>query len=66
VCGFSPAAINRYLGKSEVPEAEVEAFDNMICKEITGGQVSSGLGKENCIVENCVKYPILNRIGAAN
>lgn len=33
---LSPEVINRYMGRSEEPQAEVEVSDNMICKEITG------------------------------
>lgn len=36
---FSLEIINRYLGRSEEEQAEVEVSDNVICREITAKQV---------------------------
>lgn len=32
---FSPIIINRFMGRSEEEQAEMEVSDNVICKEIT-------------------------------
>ncbi|MCI09244.1 envelope-like protein, partial [Trifolium medium] len=64
---FSPAVINKFLGRSEEPQAEVEVTDNDVCKAITANQVKVWPKKGKMpAVKLTVKYAILNRIGAAN
>lgn len=36
---FSPEIINRFLGRNEDEQAEVEVFENLVCREITAKQV---------------------------
>ncbi|XP_050908037.1 uncharacterized protein LOC127121622 [Lathyrus oleraceus] len=64
---FSPEIINRFLGKNEEEQAEVEVSDNIICIEITVKQIKEWprKGKLSAVCLS-VKYAILQRIGAAN
>ncbi|XP_050916248.1 uncharacterized protein LOC127131364 [Lathyrus oleraceus] len=39
VLTFSPAVINKFLGRTEDPHAELEVTDDQVCKEITAKQV---------------------------
>lgn len=39
VVTFSLAVINKFLGRTEEPQAELEVTDDQVCKEITAKQV---------------------------
>lgn len=39
VMTFSPVVINKFLGRTEAPHAELEVIDDQMCKEITAKQV---------------------------
>ncbi|XP_050875185.1 uncharacterized protein LOC127078802 [Lathyrus oleraceus] len=64
---FSPEIINRFFGRSEEEQAEVEVSDNVICREITTKQVKEwprkGKLSAGCL---SVKYVVLHRIGVVN
>ncbi|KAK2387053.1 hypothetical protein QL285_060878 [Trifolium repens] len=64
---FSPAVINKFLGRREDGYSEMEATNNQICKTITANQVKMWplKGKVPSVMLS-VKYAILNRIGAIN
>ncbi|KAK2374766.1 hypothetical protein QL285_075706 [Trifolium repens] len=64
---FSPAVINRFLGRKEDGYTEVEVTNNQVCKTITADQVKVWpmKGKVPSVMLS-VKYAILNRIGAIN
>ncbi|WJX73267.1 hypothetical protein P8452_57071 [Trifolium repens] len=64
---FSPTVINKFLGRSEEPYAEMEANDNYIIKAITAGKVKSWPKKGKLQASKLTPiYNILNRIAAAN
>lgn len=64
---FSPNMINRYMGKCENEQLEIEVPANQICKEITAKQVLQWPRKGKLSTRKLsVKYAILQRIGAAN
>ncbi|XP_050876854.1 uncharacterized protein LOC127080583 [Lathyrus oleraceus] len=64
---FSPEIINRFLGRSEEKQAEVEVSNNVICREITAKQVKEWPRKGKLSASYLsVKYAVLHRIGAAN
>ncbi|MCH82675.1 envelope-like protein, partial [Trifolium medium] len=64
---FSPAVINRFLGRSEEAKAEVEVSNNIVCKTITGNQVKQWPRKGKLSSSRLtMKYDVLNRIGVAN
>lgn len=64
---FSPKIINRFLGKDEEEQAEIEVSDNVICREVTPKQVKGWTRKEKLYASALsVKYVVLHRIGAAN
>ncbi|XP_050890131.1 uncharacterized protein LOC127095494 [Lathyrus oleraceus] len=64
---FSPEIINRFMGRSEKEQAEVEVSDNIVCKEITTKQVSRWLRNDKLSTSKLsVKYDVLHWIGAAN
>ncbi|KAK2402173.1 hypothetical protein QL285_051715 [Trifolium repens] len=64
---FSPAVINRFLGRREDGYSELEPTNNLVCKTITANQVKVWplKGKVPSAMLS-VKYAILNRIGAIN
>jgi histone H3/H4 len=64
---FSPAVINRYLGRKKDGYTAVEVTNNQVCKTITADQdkVWPMKGKVPSVMLS-VKYAILNRIGAIN
>ncbi|XP_050908497.1 uncharacterized protein LOC127122156 [Lathyrus oleraceus] len=65
--GFSPEIINRFLGRNEEEQAEVEVSENVIYKEITTKQVKEWPRKRKLSASDLsAKYDILYRIGAAN
>jgi hypothetical protein len=64
---FSPAIINRFLGRKEDGYSEVEITNNEVCRTITANQVKVWplKGKvPSCMLS--VKYAVLNRIGTVN
>lgn len=64
---FSPKIINRFLGRNKEEQAEVEVYENVICKEITAKQVKEWTRKGKLSASDLsVKYDVLHRIGAAN
>ena len=64
---FSPKIINRFLGRNEEEQAEIEVSDNVICSEITAKQVNEWPRKWKLFASALsVKYVVLHRIGAAN
>ncbi|WJX24287.1 hypothetical protein P8452_13412 [Trifolium repens] len=64
---FSPAIINRFLGRKEDGYTEIEVTNNQVCKIITANQVKMWPLKGKVpFVMLSVKYAILNRIGAIN
>jgi hypothetical protein len=64
---FSPAVINRFLGRREDGYSGLEPTNNQVCKTITANQVKVWplKGKVPSVMLS-VKYVILNRIGAIN
>jgi hypothetical protein len=64
---FSPAIINRFLGRKEDGYSKVEITNNEVCRTITANQVKVWplKGKvPSCMLS--VKYVVLNRIGTVN
>ncbi|XP_050919429.1 uncharacterized protein LOC127136972 [Lathyrus oleraceus] len=62
---FSPDVINRFLGRNEEENIEVEVFDNVIYGEITTKQLKEWPRKGKLSTSYLsVKYPVLHRIGA--
>ncbi|XP_050891014.1 uncharacterized protein LOC127096496 [Lathyrus oleraceus] len=67
VVTFSPTVISKFLGRTNVPQAELEATDDQVCKEITTKQVRHYQNKGKLSAGKLsVKYAILHRIGTAN
>ncbi|XP_050875920.1 uncharacterized protein LOC127079579 [Lathyrus oleraceus] len=64
---FSSEIINMFLGRNEEEQAEVEVFNNVICKEITAKQVKEWETKGKLSASYLtVKYVVLHRIGVTN
>jgi hypothetical protein len=64
---FSPAVINRFLGRKEDGYTEMEVTNYQVCKTISANQVKMWPLKGKVpFVMLSVKYAILNRIGAIN
>ncbi|XP_050876264.1 uncharacterized protein LOC127079959 [Lathyrus oleraceus] len=64
---FSPVMINKFLGRSGEPQAELEVTDDQVCKEITAKQVKQWPNRGKLFVGKLsVKYAILHRIGTTN
>ncbi|XP_050878324.1 uncharacterized protein LOC127082143 [Lathyrus oleraceus] len=55
---FSPEIINRFLGRNEEEQAEVEVSDNFICREITAKQVKEWprKGKPSARTKSCFDF----------
>ncbi|XP_050895149.1 uncharacterized protein LOC127101745 [Lathyrus oleraceus] len=67
VVTFYPTVINKFLGRTKEPHAELEVIDDQVCKEITAKQVRHWPNKGKLSAEKLnVKYAILHRIGTAN
>ncbi|XP_050875114.1 uncharacterized protein LOC127078725 [Lathyrus oleraceus] len=67
VVTLSPAVINKFLGRTEVPQVELEVTNNQVCKEIMAKQVRHWPIKGKLSAGKLsVKYAILHRIGTAN
>ncbi|XP_050896528.1 uncharacterized protein LOC127103303 [Lathyrus oleraceus] len=63
---FSPVVINKFLGRTEEPQAELEVTDDQVCKEITAKQVKHWPNIGKLSTRKLVKYAILHRIGTIN
>ncbi|XP_050890997.1 uncharacterized protein LOC127096476 [Lathyrus oleraceus] len=64
---FSPKIINRFLGRNEEEQAEIDVSGNVICREITAKQVKECQRKGKLSASALsVKYVVLHGIGAAN
>ncbi|XP_050915962.1 uncharacterized protein LOC127131066 [Lathyrus oleraceus] len=64
---ISPEIINRFLGRNEEEQAEIEVSDNVIYKEITAKQVKEWPRKGKLFASTLgVKYVVLHKIGGAN
>ena len=64
---FSPTVINKFQGRIEEPQVELEVIDDQVCKEITAKQVRHWPNKGKLSAGKLsVKYDILHRIGTAN
>ncbi|KAL5153640.1 hypothetical protein HKD37_19G053143 [Glycine soja] len=64
---FSPAVINKYLGRPTEGVVDIDVSENQIAKEITAKQVQHWPKKGKLSAGKLsVKYAILHRIGAAN
>ncbi|XP_050902615.1 uncharacterized protein LOC127114756 [Lathyrus oleraceus] len=67
VVTFSPTMINKFLGRTNEPRAELEVTDDQVCKEITTKQVKHWSNKGKLFASNLsVKYATLHRIVTAN
>ncbi|XP_050909537.1 uncharacterized protein LOC127123355 [Lathyrus oleraceus] len=59
--------INKYLGRPDVAQPELEVTDNKICQVITANQVRKWPLKGKLVASKLsVKYAMLHKIGAAN
>ncbi|KAH1233170.1 hypothetical protein GmHk_09G025675 [Glycine max] len=64
---FSPAVINKYLGRPTDGVIDIDVSEHQIAKEITAKRVQHWPKKEKLSAGKLsVKYAILHRIGAAN
>ncbi|XP_050916191.1 uncharacterized protein LOC127131307 [Lathyrus oleraceus] len=64
---FSPSVINKYLGRPDESQPELEVTDNKICQVITANQVRKWPLKGKLVASKLsVKYAMLHKIGAAN
>ncbi|XP_050908142.1 uncharacterized protein LOC127121740 [Lathyrus oleraceus] len=64
---FSPKVNNKFMGRCEDEQTEVEVIDNNVYKEITAKQVSQWPRKGKPSTSKLsVKYVMLHRIGASN
>lgn len=67
VATFSPTVINKFLGRTDEPQDELEVTDDQVYKEIMTKQVRHWPNKGKLFVGKLsVKYAILPRIDAAN
>ncbi|XP_058733144.1 uncharacterized protein LOC131604738 [Vicia villosa] len=64
---FSPAVINKFLGRTDEAQTELEVTDNQVCQVITAMQVKSWPMKEKLTASKLsIKYAMLHKIGASN
>ncbi|XP_058758085.1 uncharacterized protein LOC131631304 [Vicia villosa] len=64
---FSPSVINKFLGRIDETQIELEVTDNQVCLVITSKQVKSWPMKEKVTASKLsIKYAMLHKIGAAN
>ncbi|XP_058733024.1 uncharacterized protein LOC131604611 [Vicia villosa] len=64
---FSPSVINKFLGRTDEAQTELEVTDNQVCQMITAKQVKSWPMKEKLTASKLsIKYAMLQKIGAAN
>ncbi|XP_050890348.1 uncharacterized protein LOC127095744 [Lathyrus oleraceus] len=67
VVTFSPTVINKFIGRTDEPQVELEVTNDQVCKEITTNQVRHWLNKGKLFAGKLsVKYAILHRIGTSN
>ena len=67
VVTFSPAVINKFLGRTEEPQAELEVTDDQVCKEIIAKQMKHWPNRGKLSAGKLsVKYAILHGIGNVN
>ncbi|XP_050897488.1 uncharacterized protein LOC127104348 [Lathyrus oleraceus] len=64
---FSPSVINKYLGRPDEAQPELEVTNNKICQVITANQVRKWPLKGKLVASKLsVKYAMLHKIGVAN
>ncbi|XP_058768651.1 uncharacterized protein LOC131642421 [Vicia villosa] len=64
---FSPSMINKFLGRTDEVQTELEVTYNQVCQVITTKQVKSWPMKEKLTASKLsIKYAMLHKIGAAN
>ncbi|XP_050890056.1 uncharacterized protein LOC127095402 [Lathyrus oleraceus] len=64
---FSHSVINKYLGRPDEAQLELEVTDNKICQVITANQVRKWPLKGKLVASKLsVKYAMLHKIGVAN
>ncbi|XP_058784028.1 uncharacterized protein LOC131658790 [Vicia villosa] len=64
---FSPYVINKFLGRTDEAQTELEVTDNKVCQVIPAKQVNSWPLKEKLTASKLsIKYAMLHKIGAAN
>src|ERR1051325_4172845 len=64
---FASSVINKYLGRSDEAQPELEETDNQVCQSITAKQVKHWPLKAKLSASKLsVKFSILHKIGAAN
>ncbi|XP_050914790.1 uncharacterized protein LOC127129695 [Lathyrus oleraceus] len=64
---FSPSVINKYLGRPDEAQSELEVTDNKICQVIIANQVRKWPLKGKLVASKLsVKYAMLHKIGVAN
>ncbi|XP_058726179.1 uncharacterized protein LOC131597501 [Vicia villosa] len=64
---FSPSVINKFLGRTDEAQTELEVTDNQVCQVITAKQVNSWPLKEKLTASKMsIKYAMLHKLGAAN
>ncbi|XP_050885988.1 uncharacterized protein LOC127091400 [Lathyrus oleraceus] len=64
---FSPSMINKYLGRPDVAQPQLEVTDDKIYQVITANQVRKWPLKGKLVASKLsVKYAMLHKIGAAN
>ncbi|XP_058762803.1 uncharacterized protein LOC131636162 [Vicia villosa] len=64
---FSLSVINKFLGRKDEAQTELEVTDNIVCQVITAKQVNSWPLKEKLTASKLsIKYAMLHKIGAAN
>ena len=61
---FSPSVINKYLGRPDEAQPELEVTDNKICQVITANQVRKSPLKGKLVASKLsVKYAMLHKVG---
>ncbi|XP_058745964.1 uncharacterized protein LOC131618824 [Vicia villosa] len=64
---FSPSVINKFLGRTDEAQTELEVTDNQVYQVIIAKQVKSWPMKEKLTASKLsIKYAMLHKIGAAN
>ncbi|XP_058741115.1 uncharacterized protein LOC131613463 [Vicia villosa] len=64
---FSPSVINKFLGRTDEAQTELEVTDNQVCQVITAKQVKGWPMKDKLTASKLsIKYEMLHKIGAAN
>ncbi|XP_058724890.1 uncharacterized protein LOC131596299 [Vicia villosa] len=64
---LSPSVINKFLGRTDEVQAELEVTDNQVCQVITAKHVKIWPMKEKLTASKLsIKYAMLHKIGAAN